>query len=167
MEKYLTHLPIEDNVFAVLKEEFYLHENKARKYSAGDKTLDYLDIIRLSDVEDCKYANIIANSLAAKIKCEVKPRYVRQVANTSLKPHVDYGTNVCINVLLQGTAPIVFEHTHEFNYRCAVLNVSKTHQVDSLDERLFFRLSMNEEIHYADFLERINGLEEDIFNIDT
>ena len=31
MEKYLTHLPIADNVFAVLKEEFYLHENDFQK----------------------------------------------------------------------------------------------------------------------------------------
>jgi hypothetical protein len=166
MKKYLTHLPIKDTVFDALKKEFYLHENKARKYSAGHVTLENVDIIRLTDVEECKYANIIADKLSSKINCEVKPRYVRQVANTSLKPHKDLGTNVCINVLLQGTAPIIFDYEHEFNYKCAVLNVSKTHQVDSLDTRLFFRLSMNAEIYYNDFLKRINGIEEDIFDID-
>jgi hypothetical protein len=94
----------------------------------GDAAVD--EVNRIKDV--------IAERTGSK---EIRPRYYRQEANTSLPMHSDNGTKCCINILLSGeSAPIVFEDGFtqtSFHYECAILNIQQRHSVPTFPEERF------------------------------
>lgn len=170
MLKYIKHLEIPDNVFNTLKQEFKDHEHKAKPFVSAPRadgtttTLNHMCGIRLEDAEDCHYAHQIADNLSYIILSEVKPRYYRQEAQSDLKPHKDLNATVALNVVLDGSGPVIFDEQHEIYYKAAFLNVTQTHQVRTEDTRVLFRLTMND-ISYEDVLYMIEGREHEIWDI--
>ena len=168
MNKYLTHIPISDETLELLKKEFYDNLHKAKKYTASNgvitRTLEEMDVIRLEDMIDCNVAHTIADNLSRMIVANVKPRYYRQQAGSDLEAHRDVGATVALNVVLEGSGPIVFDNEIEIYYKCALLDVTQMHSVKTEDTRVLFRLTMDD-IDYEDVLFMIEGREHDIFNI--
>lgn len=164
MNKYLTHIPITEEVTDLLRYEFYNNIDKAVKYTAKDKTLDAMEVIRNEDAEDCVFGHKIADNLKYMIAHEVKPRYYRQQAGSDLNAHRDYNATVALNVVLEGSGPIVFDNEHEIHYTCALIDVTQIHSVRTEDTRVLFRLTMNG-ISYEEVLDAIQGAEDDIFCI--
>lgn len=168
MNKYLTHIPISQETIEILKKEFYDNLHKAKKYTASNgiitRTLEEMDVIRLGDMEDCKIANKIANNLALMIIHEVRPRYYKQQAGSDLETHKDVGATVALNVVLEGSGPIVFDDKFEIYYKCAILDVTQLHSVRTEDTRVLFRLTMDG-ISYEEVIDCIRGKENDIFSL--
>lgn len=168
MKKYLTHLDIPFCVVSKLKKEFFDNVHKAKKYTASNgvitRTLEEMEVIRLDDMKDCDIGNRIAKNLHEIIVAEVKPRYYRQKAQSDLEAHKDVGATIALNVVLEGSGPIVFDDKYEINYKCALLDVTQLHSVNTPDTRILFRLTSND-ISYEEVLDCIEGKENDIFDI--
>lgn len=99
----------------------------------NDELIRYPEISRLRDY--------FCNQLVTK---DIRPRFYKQEANTSVPIHNDVNTTCCINIILSDTfAPIVFEDIGAVHYSCALLNVTKRHEVPKFkSERLLLKFSM-------------------------
>ena len=170
MLKYIKHLDIPDNVYQTLRKEFKDNEHKAKPFVSAPRsdgttrTLNHMCGIRLDDATDCHYAHQIAENLSYILLSNVKPRYYRQDAGSDLEPHRDLNATVALNVVLDGSGPVIFDEQHEIYYKAAFLNVTQTHQVRTEDTRVLFRLTMND-IDYEDVLYMIEGREHEIWDI--
>lgn len=168
MKNYITHLTIPSEVKEALLNEFFDSVHKAKIYTASNgvitRSLDEMEVIRNEDVVDCPLANQIAKNLERIIVHEVRPRYYRQAGGSDLESHRDVGATVALNTVLSGSGPICFEDKYDVMYECALIDVTQIHSVKTPDDRILFRLTMND-IDYAEVLEFIDGREQEIFDI--
>ena len=165
MEKYLTHLSVSDDLCVELKKEFYANSNLAKKFTAGEKTLEILEVIRNNDMNNCNIANAIAIKLSKIINCEARARYYIQKANTQLIPHRDYGTITAINIMLEASSPIIWDEKFNIMYKCALLNVQEVHSVKTDDtDRVFLKLSIFDK-EYKEILPLIKGKESEFLTL--
>ena len=68
--------------------------------------------------------------------------FVEQKEDTSVPFHKDYGHRTCINVILEGDAPIIFEDGGEEYYDVAILDVSKRHRVPAGKRRKLLKFHL-------------------------
>ena len=75
---------------------------------------------------------------------DIRPRYYKLEANTSVPEHIDHNTKCGINIILNHSAgPVEFVGIGQFEYRVALLNTSKLHKVPPhADERILLKLSI-------------------------
>jgi len=86
---------------------------------------------------------------------DVRPRFYKQQANTSVPMHRDMNTKCSINIILSDKySPVVFEEGGGINYKCALLNLRKRHSVPAFEEeRLLIKFSIFD-VSYEDAFQR-------------
>lgn len=102
---------------------------------------------RVYDEELSNYSEItrLTNYLKHTLVTQnIRPRFYKQEANTSVPMHSDIGTQCCVNIILSETsAPIIFENIGPISYSCALLNITKRHEVPAFNrERLLLKFSI-------------------------
>lgn len=97
--------------------------------------------------------------------------YYLQEAGHEVPWHIDDGPLCSVNLVIRGNAPIVFEDC-EYNYKCALIDVSKRHMVPVGDERLILKISMfvqyekvrdalifeSQDISYKELLDKLSDI---------
>tara|TARA_Y100000361_G_scaffold145311_1_gene154346 strand:+ start:395 stop:913 length:519 start_codon:yes stop_codon:yes gene_type:complete len=75
---------------------------------------------------------------------DIRPRYYKQEANTSVPMHADTGTLSAVNIVLSDEyGPIEFDGLGLINYNCALIDTQKRHGVPSHSkERVLLKFSM-------------------------
>lgn len=75
---------------------------------------------------------------------DIRPRYYKLEANTSVPEHVDHNTKCGVNIILNDNAgPVEFVGVGLFDYRVALLNTSELHRVPAHpQERILLKLSI-------------------------
>ena len=66
---------------------------------------------------------------------QVIVKYFDLKENAEIPAHKDLGHRSCINIILDGSAPVCFRNGPEETYECAMLNVSKRHWVPAGSRR--------------------------------
>lgn len=99
-------------------------ENELNKYPETKRVTEY-------------FTNIIGTK-------DIRPRYYKLQANTSVPEHIDHNTKCGLNIILNKNAePVEFVGIGKFKYRVALLNTSKLHKVSPhTDERILLKLSI-------------------------
>jgi len=111
---------------------------------------------RITDLEGFPEIKRLTEHVAHKINSsDVRPRFYRQQANTSVPMHEDQNTRCCINIVLsEKAAPITFEDIGDVDYECALLNITRRHAVKEYpEERLLLKFSIFD-VDYEDAVER-------------
>lgn len=75
---------------------------------------------------------------------DIRPRFYKQSANSAVPLHADINTKCCVNIILSdNNGPIVFEDIGKVDYKCALLNITKKHEVPAHNnERLLLKFSI-------------------------
>ena len=89
---------------------------------------------------------------------DIRPRFYKQSANSAVPLHADINTKCCVNIILSdNNGPIVFEDIGKVDYKCALLNITKKHEVPAhINERLLLKFSIFD-ITYEQALDRIKS----------
>lgn len=75
---------------------------------------------------------------------DIRPRYYRLEANSTVPEHIDHNTKCGVNIILSRHAgPVEFIGHGQYDYRVALLNTSKLHCVPAYPhERILLKLSI-------------------------
>lgn len=75
---------------------------------------------------------------------DTRPRFYKLESNTSVPEHIDHNTKCGVNIILNDSAgPVDFIGVGKFNYKIALLNTTKLHQVPAYpQERILLKLSI-------------------------
>ena len=111
---------------------------------------------RITNFDDFPEIKRLTEHIAHKINSsDVRPRFYRQEANTAVPIHRDQNTKCCVNIVLsEKAAPITFEDIGDIDYKCALLNITQSHEVKEYpEERLLLKFSIFD-VDYEDAVER-------------
>lgn len=75
---------------------------------------------------------------------DIRPRYYKLEANTSVPEHIDHNTKCGVNIILnEDPGPVEFVGVGQFDYRVALLNTTQLHSVPPHPhERILLKLSI-------------------------
>ena len=111
------------------------------------------------DTSKCKETRRLVDYFMAKLSTEdIRPRFYKQSANSAVPLHADINTKCCVNIMLSDdNGPFVFEDIGKVDYECALLNITKKHEVPAhTNERLLLKFSIFD-ITYEQALDRIKS----------
>ena len=99
----------------------------------SDNINNYPETKRVTDI----FADIIQTK-------DIRPRYYKLESNTSVPEHIDHNTKCGVNIILNDSAgPVDFIGVGKFNYKIALINTTKLHQVPAYpQERILLKLSI-------------------------
>ena len=155
--RYVKNLSISKNLKDTLLKEYDKHKHKS-------KLVESLQVISGDDIEDCDFANKLAQKISAIIGCNVFPHYHHQYAGSYVEPPLDQGILTSINIILKGSSPITWNDWTDIYYECALLNVQENHCVQSEDDRILLKFDILDK-DYNEVLELIEGKEDKLFDI--
>lgn len=77
--------------------------------------------------------------------------YYNQAADKEVDWHSDTWGDCCYNMVIKGTAPIVFESGPVY-YRSALININERHMVPAGDERLILKINIKKTFDHVALL---------------
>jgi len=107
---------------------FFGHEE-----DGSDNVTNYPETARVTE----HFADIIGSN-------DIRPRYYKLKANTSVPEHIDHNTKCGVNIILnKNPGPVEFVDVGKFYYRVALLNTTQLHSVPPhLQERILLKMSI-------------------------
>jgi len=91
---------------------------------------------------------------------QVIVKYFDLKENAEIPPHKDLGHRTCINIILDGDAPVCFRDGPEERYECAMLNVAKRHWVPAGSRRKMVKFIIFD-LFFDEALERWNNFNDE------
>lgn len=98
---------------------------------------------------ECQEVNRLRDLFTEIFNKKITAKFFRLKEGVEIPPHTDMGHKVCINIILEGSSPIMFRGGDTEYYNCAMINVAKRHSVPAGSKRKMVKFQI-EDLFFSD-----------------